>query len=255
MRTVTTVATLGLILVSVGRAQEPLPQLVAVRKAPLVEPRYDGAPRYLGIALGDPVHRVVWCVLDGTALHVDRNGDGVIDADTERLTPRIEKLEGHFIAETHEYDAGDLPAVKDSPAYPGLTLSLHTWNLEYEARKDLQEVMEILRADPSRRNPTVRLKRTGRPDQFAMTEFSDARAGATVLHFDGPTTWGLVENLRRQRLTAGKEHDLEVAVGTPGLGAWSFTITMTSKRTDLRPEVDAAFAGGRKEHWVLPEWC
>lgn len=255
MRTPATIALVGFVLAGPVSGQEPAPELTGARSAPLTEPKYEGKPRYLAIVLGQPIERVVWCVLDGTTLYVDRNGDGRFDREKERLTPRTEKLEDHFIAATHAYDAGALPAVKHSPGYPSLTLSLKTWNLDYQAREDMQEVMDTLRADPSLRNPTVSLKRSGKPDQFAMTEFNDAKTTATVLHFDGPTTWGLVENLRRQRLPVGKEHDLRLAIGTPGLGAGSFTITMTGDRKDLRPNVDAVFAGGVKLHWVLPEWC
>jgi hypothetical protein len=255
MRALTIIGAIGVTLLGSSGAQEPTAELAAARMMLLAEPKFEAKPRYLAIALGRPVTRVVWCVLDGTSLYVDRNGDGLLDAAKERLVPRVEKLKDHFIAEVHEYTVGELAAVEASPAYPSLTLSLKTWNLDYKAAEDLQEVMAVLRADPSRRNPTIRLKRSGKPDQLAMTEFSDARETATVLHFDGPTTWGLVENLRPQRLTAGKEHDLQVAVGTPGLGAWSLTITTTGERKDLRPEIDAAFAGGTKQHWVLPEWC
>jgi hypothetical protein len=258
MRRLTMVA-IGLACVAVGRAQAPNPALVEARKAPLVEPKYEGKPRYLLLAIGQPVHRTIWCVVDGQALYVDRNADGCLDREQERFLPRIEKLKDHFISEVHEYAVGALPAVGGSPAYSSLELALKTWDLSYKPAPDLVEVLETLRANPSLRNPVVTLKREGKPEQFAMTEFAEARESSTVLHFDAPITWGLVENIRPSCLPAGKEYNLQVSLGTPGLGAWNFVITRSKERSDLRPEIDVAFAAGdgkkTTEHWVLPEWC
>ncbi|HEX6812145.1 MAG TPA: hypothetical protein VF384_11020 [Planctomycetota bacterium] len=251
---------LGLAALMPAQEKDSSAALEALRKPPSAEPKYEGRPRYLLIALGQPVHRAIWCVLDGTTLWVDRDGDRRLDAAKERFAPRVAKVKDHFIAETHAYDVGALPAVGASPAYTRLELELKQWNLEYEVSPDLAEVMDTLRANPSLRNPTVTLERAGKPEQFAMTEFADAVATATVLHFDGPATWGLVENLKPDRLTAGQEYDFEVSLGTPGLGAWSFVYTRSNERTDLRPEIDVVFgaAGQQKPatgHWVLPEWC
>jgi hypothetical protein len=233
--------------------------LAAAKKPLTAEPKYENPPRYLVMAFGQPVHRVVWLVVDGTTLWADRDGDGRLDAAKERFAPKVEKHEDHFVAESHEYAIGELPAVQGSPAYPDLKVTLCAWNLRYEGKGDMREVMEVLRADPSLRNPTVNLVRKDKPAQFAMTEFSAAPATATVLHFDGPTTWGLVENLVPLRFTPGEQCDFKVSLGTPGLGPWSFVYTMSKERKDLRPEVAATFEVQGKVQpavrTVLPEWC
>ena len=233
-------------------------ELAAARKAPAAEPKYENSPRYLLLALGQPIQRTVWCVIDGMTLYADRNGDGRLDASNERFTPLVSKLNGdHFVAQTHTYRVGALPGLEE-PAELELTLS--QWNLEYKPNAELAEVMVILRAKPELRNPTVTLKRKGKPEQFAMTEFAESPATATVLHFDAPTTWGVVENIKPLRFARGQECEFEVSLGTPGLGAWSFVFTRSPDRTNLRPEIDVVFSsadGGKttKEHFVLPEWC
>jgi hypothetical protein len=233
-------------------------ELAAARKALAAEPKYESTPRYLLLAIGQPIQRTVWCVIDGMLLYVDRDGDGRLDASDERFTPLVSKLnDDHFIAQTHTYEIGTLPGVEGSPE---LELTLKQWNLEYKANADLADVMEILRANPALRNPMVALKRRGKPEQFAMTEFAKSPATATAVHFDAPKTWGVVENIRPFRFTAGQECNFEVSLGTPGLGAWSFVYTRSPDRTDLRPEIDVVFntADGGKtttSHFVLPEWC
>ena len=68
-------------------------------------------------------------------------------------------------------------------------------------------------------NPTVYLERNKAPRQFAMTFFAGSSDHASLLHFDGPTTWGLVQNLTRTRFVAGKTLErLKVSLGTPGIG-------------------------------------
>jgi hypothetical protein len=255
MVTRSTVLVLG--LAALLPCQKYASELTAVRKAPAAEPKYESTARYLLLAIGQPIQRTVWCVIDGIVLYVDRDGDGRLDASNERFTPLVSKLNGdHFIAQTHTYKVGALPGMKQ-PAELELTLS--QWNLEYKPNAELTEVMEILRAKAELRNPMVTLKRKGKPEQFAMTEFAESPAAATVLHFDAPATWGLVENIRPWRFAAGQENDFNVSLGTPGIGAWSFVYTRSPDRTELRPEIDVEFvtAEGKTTtgHFVLPEWC
>lgn len=243
-----------------AQEQDRSAQLAALRKPPSAEPKYESKPGYLLLALGEPIHRVIWCVLDDTTLYVDQDSDGRLDAEKERFTPRVEKLKDCFVAEQHYYRVGALQAAKESPAYPALILQVQKWNLEYEPPESLRETMETLRVNPSRRNPFVTLKRTGKPEQFGMSEFADSPATSTVLHFDGPTTWGLVENITRTRLTAGEEYDFRISLGTPGLGEWNFVYTKDEARKNLRPEIDVVFGADKTlksatGHWVLPEWC
>ncbi|HZN41011.1 MAG TPA: hypothetical protein VFD82_19550 [Planctomycetota bacterium] len=254
----TPVLFLGLAALLPCQQKDASAELAAVRKAPAAEPKYDSKPRYLLIAIGQPIKHAIWCVIDGKLLYVDCDGDGRVDATNERFTPIVSKLnDDHFIAQTHTYKVGALLRVQDAPE---LELTLKQWNLEYKANADLAEVMEILRANLALRNPTVALKRKGKPEQFAMTEFAESPATATVLHFGAPTTWGVVENIRPFRFTAGQECSFEVSLGTPGLGAWSFVYTRTLERADLRPEIDVAFVTAVEGktltgHWELPEWC
>jgi RNA polymerase sigma factor (sigma-70 family) len=54
---------------------------------PLKEPKYRNEPRYALLVFGPKREQRVWMVLDGTALYVDRNGDGDLTEPGERLEP------------------------------------------------------------------------------------------------------------------------------------------------------------------------
>jgi hypothetical protein len=250
---------LGLAGMLPGQQPDAATGLAKARRALTAEPEYQGKPRYLLMAMGQPITRSVWIVLDGTTLYVDRDGDGRLDGTKERFEPRIEKQKDSFVAESHEYDVGGLPATDHSPAYPGLTLSLNLWNLDHAGTGDVARAMEVLRRDPKLCNPTVTLQREGRPKQFAMTEFAASQAEANVLHFDGPTTWGVVENLVRTSFTPGTEFNFKVSIGTPGLGPWSFVYTTSKdRRVELRPEIAVVFREAEKpvqRQWTLFDWC
>src|SRR5687767_2696658 len=113
---------LGLAAVLPAQESRPTSKLADARRPLVAKRKYESKPRYLLMALGQPVRRSVWIVLDGAVLYVDRDGDGRLDAAGERFTPRVKKVEDHFVAESHDYDIGGLPEAKGSPAYPGLEL-------------------------------------------------------------------------------------------------------------------------------------
>src|SRR5688572_5814004 len=106
MKKRTSVVVLGLATLLAAQEKDRSTALEALRKPPSAEPKYEGKPQYLLIALGQPAHRAVWCVIDGMTLYVDRDGDGRLDAAKERLTPRVSKMKDHFIAEIHTYKVG-----------------------------------------------------------------------------------------------------------------------------------------------------
>src|SRR5687767_13811826 len=71
-----------------GAASAAPPDLTGIRRAVDKEPAYESkAPRYCLLAIGPEAGFRVWLVLDGELLYVDRNGNGDLTEEGERLKP------------------------------------------------------------------------------------------------------------------------------------------------------------------------
>lgn len=77
----------------------PLPTaLIQHRVAPTKEPTYSGSPRY-GLISVDGGKGMVWFVIDGTKLYLDRNGDGDLTDDG----PPIESKKLDYLPKPHVF--------------------------------------------------------------------------------------------------------------------------------------------------------
>src|SRR5215217_2823539 len=66
---------------SPGAAADP----PKVERGPAKEPAYRGKPKYCLLAFGPQAKARVWLVLDGDTLYVDRNGNGDLTEEGERV--------------------------------------------------------------------------------------------------------------------------------------------------------------------------
>src|SRR3954451_14165960 len=76
------------------------------------EPAYDGKPKYCLLAFGPEAKTRVWLVLDGETLYVDRNGNGDLTEDGERLEPKKEDWQnpGQSRIFKYSFSVGDIAA-------------------------------------------------------------------------------------------------------------------------------------------------
>jgi hypothetical protein len=197
-----------------------------LRRPPAREPAYRGQPRYCLLVFGPEAQTRVWLVQDGDVLYVDRNANGDLTEQTERVTlPQGSK--GYRV-----FEAGDI-------RHGGLThkeLSVGQFQVSPEIAGSPGEFKRIKGRHPEAWVWTVRvagerptddrrplprwIKYVANGDGLGYLVFADRPEEAPVIHFNGPWTLGLQDT--RQCLTAGYPSRLQIGVGTPGAGPGTF---------------------------------
>ncbi len=171
--------------------------LTKIERGIVKEPAYQkGAPRYCLAVFGREAQTRVWLILDGDTLYVDRNADLDLTAANERVRGKPQP-DGQR----------SFPSVAIDPK-PGVPADTRR---EVWAGPDLTFVYCRTPNQPWQRAVV---------DSQGYLKFSDKPQTAPVLHFYGPLTMGLrFDNQFKRR---SKPEELDVMVGTPGLGAGSF---------------------------------
>jgi hypothetical protein len=192
------------------------------------EPEYHSkAPRYCLLVFGPEARTRIWLVQDGDTLYVDRNGNGDLTEAGENVAAQqgdyTDPAEGVFF-----FEAGEVPDGK-----------LVHKNLRVQVRKldhlaDRSEgVKQYLARQPLARgySLSIDVEMPGRKghgiggrveqcvslrDLDGFLAFAGRPQDAPVIHLGGPCR---VLFFDRPRLTAGREQELTLGVGTPGLGA------------------------------------
>jgi hypothetical protein len=188
------------------------------------EPAYRSHPKYCLLVFGPEAKARAWLVLDGDTLYVDRNGNGDLTEESERVTARKDDGgDGNLT-----FEAGDIRV--GGRVHRNLHAYVRT--LDTLANRD-PEAKEYLARNPQARGYILALDVEtpsrkgvgpgGRVEQLVSLSdingflaFADHPRQAPVVHFGGPLQVTLFD---RHRLTVGRETDLVLGVGTPGLGA------------------------------------
>jgi hypothetical protein len=188
----------------------------------------------------------VWLVLDGDVLYVDRNGNGDLTEDGERVPlPKFEKAPHPAFAEQREAKAGDLPDGKFR--HTGLVVYQARMRPDYQP-KDPQEEAFMKLVNPARGGllymvgvnverrwaPRTWVEQQAGMDPAGCLRFADRPQDAPVIHFDGPLTMGLAPG---QALVRGaKPGDLAAHLGTPGVGAGTFAAFSFERQKGFVPD-------------------
>jgi hypothetical protein len=187
------------------------------------EPAYKSKPKYCLLAFGPEARTRVWLVQDGDTLYVDRNGNGDLAEPGEKVTAE----KGGAEEGTYTFKAGD---VRDGPRLHK-DLYVAVTKLDRLAEQD-ETVKALLAKDPAARGYEVLVETElpgwkgtgvgGRVRQRAFfvdvngpLQFAARPQDAPVIHFGGP--WQ-VSLFGKHRLRVGREEDMVLGVGTPGLG-------------------------------------
>jgi hypothetical protein len=195
------------------------------------EPAYQTQdPRYCLLVFGPEAKFRAWLVQDGDVLYVDRNGNGDLTEEGER----VGKKQGN--AGNRRWEVGDLTD-------GGMT---HTIRYVMEmgvAEISVGDTRESARQKGRNNRPVniwlgVRAERPASDDRplpkhieyivngdgTGYLAFADRSQDAPVVHLNGPWTFGLQDI--KQRLVAGQKSNLQLGVGTPGRGAGTFAFVM-----------------------------
>ncbi len=167
------------------------------------EPKYSsGSPHYCLLVFGPKAEARVWLVRDGDLLHVDRNGNGDLTEDGEKVVRFVPK-EGEATKASEEwvlFRTGPLApnTAQSSRRYPDLLLMI--------GPEQLLMVLE---------HPDwPQVVGGSEPLQFAGSP-----QDAPIIHFEGPLTLALDQS---PKLIRGQDAVLVVLVGTHGLGRGTF---------------------------------
>lgn len=213
----------------------------AARPALKIEPAGLKAPKYACLRFGEKVPRFVWLIWDGDSVHVDRDADGVL-VPRERVQGSRDEGRPGFILESLKFDVGTL-----GPWTGPVSLSISRYDPAHKPADApvLRTFAEALRNTPEPHVAYVRFTDSkGTYRRLAMTQFRAERADAPVIHVDGPLSLGPVEALGGQTLWLGEDNDFQVSLGTPGVGAGSFSFAMYDEFPErARPTAVIRFPG------------
>lgn len=212
----------------------PLPAsagaLTKVDRTIAKEPAYQTKePKYCLVVFGSDARTRVWLVLDGDTLYVDRNGNGDLTEAGEAVKAKSEQFESVPIS-AKEGVASDT-------------------SLEVQLAGGLTFVYCHTKGKPWQRAVV---------DKAGNLQFGGTRQAAPVIHFNGPLT--LAPRFDQPFDRVPSTTDLEVMVGTSGLGVGTFARLANDEVVkDQHPVAEIAFptADGTPEklHIVLDQRC
>src|SRR5262249_20675170 len=143
----------------------------------------------------------MWVVLDGDVLYVDRNGNGDLTEEGERVAAKKADYAGE---RDLSFEVGEITETDGK--------TKHQLRVHVSLRGDGRWTIDPTVSGPDkafvRQRPETDVPLAERPQ--------DAR----IIHFAGPLTFALsvMEDRKVERLVRGKENELYVVVGTPVCG-------------------------------------
>jgi hypothetical protein len=214
------------------------------------EPAYKGDPKYCLVVFGPEGKTRVWLVLDGDVLYVDRNGNGDLTEEGERVEPKPENKYGRtFQAVT----------VRDGRLTHTLEVGSGPLSARAEDLRGWPEYQALLRRDPRPTSYWVlaevampgwrgtggegRVKQEADPfDSHGILQFAPRPQEAPVVHFGGP--W-VLSTVGRPTLTIGRPTDLQIGFGTPGRGPGTFAYVAYEQLVpgDVCPVAEITYPG------------
>ncbi len=269
MKTSCRIAGLACIMLSAASAGADV--LTKIERKILREPAYDSMPKYCLLAFGPETHTRVWLVLDGDALYVDRNGNGDLTEEGERVA-KMKSDDASVDSGNMRFEVGDIRAGNLTHK----NLSVSVLRIAYLADQ-FEQIKELLAADPQTRGYLLQVNVEmpgwtgggidGRIEQAAtvgdangILRFADTPADAPIIHFGGPWQAALFSP---HKLTVGRSGDVVLGVGSPGLGAgttaWIGYQGVVPE--NVYPTLDITFPAARSgdppitEHYELKERC
>jgi len=219
------------------------------------EPAYKNKPKYCLLVFGPEAKTKVWLVLDGDVLYVDRNGNGDLTEPGERVEA---KSEGSDESKYHSYLAETIQDGKLTHRNLRITSLPSNWNKPDLMSLDFWVDLEM----PGRKGSRVggRVAHTAGGDSSGYLKFADKPDEAPIIHFGGPLQMTVVDD--KQKLRIGRNDELRLGIGTPGLGIGSFAFIGEGEVIPERiyPHVKITFPSKNgqppiKEHYELKERC
>ena len=246
----------GLVAGACAAASASAADLTKLDRTLVKEPAYRSQPRYCLLVFGPEAATRVWLVHDGDTLYVDRNGNGDLTEAGESVREKRDKRITPD-AGVYEFEAGDVS--EGALLHKGL--HCYTFNADHMADSHA-DVKEFLVKHPGGRPHVLGLdvefpgakgegiggrveQLTGYHDLNGLLYFAERPADAPVVHFRGPLTVSLFD---QHQLTIGRQKQLALAVGTPGLGPGTTALVAYEDfiPRDAHPRVEIEFPPERE---------
>jgi len=205
----------------------PAVDLTKIDRTIKKEPAYQSkSPNYCLLVFGPEAKFRVWLVFDGDTLYVDRNGNGDLTEPNKRLEPS-EKPAARSLTRAMAYTVGVIHDPTTGTKYTRVNIHRAVLDPEFTPRvsKDKERLAEYRKTYPQFvEGGIARIYLSGRGgkiSQIGTLWCSTHASKASILHFDGPLVFRLVDGgvLRR----GAEPADFRVELITPGLGKWVFT--------------------------------
>jgi hypothetical protein len=184
--------------------QEPAPPApVDLKTIPRViqrEPVYQGAPKYCLLVFGKDARTRIWLVQDGTALYVDRQGNGDLTAPGNKMTVNPQSF------------AIDRLVERDGTMHRNLQIY----------NTNINDTFSMELGDREERQQYVGIGKMERPSWGSSPE------NAPLIHFNGPMTLGrygpiyTVPRMGANDNPDNRRFKLRLLLGTPGVGKGTF---------------------------------
>ena len=217
------------LLLALGASASAAADLTKIDRTIRKEPTYQSKePLYCLLVFGPEARERAWLVLDDKVIYLDRNGNGDLTEEGERLgefdiipRPEPNNPTGEFREFVQVRDAKErargAPILQSTTRYKCLIIDRALPKKDYVART------------PAAREQLARMRQGfvrvclavdgegGRMVQDGKAAFARRPEDAPILWFDGPLTLAIPED-------NSVSDELEVRVVTPGLGEGSVTV-------------------------------
>lgn len=240
------------------------------------EPAYaTKSPEYLLLVFGPDASDRVWMVRDGDTLYVDRNGNGDLTDRGEAIA--LKKRDGDDPeAEGRSFEVGDITV--NGRTHKAVAVGTVPLSKMGESFRNLSQAKALLRAKPNAHIVSVAMEvehpkikgpgvggrvpvLTGPLDLNGMLVFAAKPAEAPIIYPDGPLQVTFFAEL--PTLQIGRETDVVLTVGSPGLGNGTLTMLQYDQviPAAANPVVEVSYPAAKegaapvKEHYELKERC
>lgn len=219
----------------------------SIRKEPVYQSK---TPRYCLLVFGPEAKTRVWLVLDGKNLYVDRNGNG-------DLTEEGEKIAAQKGLEVLQEDVFEIDEIHDGER-SHKNLTLHVRKVDYLATNYPEMKEKIARLPDGRgyhltidvelpgwkgRGAGGRIRQLASfLDKRGLLTFSAQPHDAPIIHLGGP--WQILYRRQLNRLMVGHEDELCFSIGTPGLGegTTAYLFYEVTVPENLAPRVEITYS-------------
>jgi hypothetical protein len=243
--------------------------LSKIERVLVKEPAYRSKPKYCLLVFGPEAKTRVWLVQDGDTLYVDRNGTGDLTEAgkkvvAEKGTGVEEGAYGFKVGEIHD----------GTRLHQGL--GVYVSKIDHLADTD-ESIKAALARNPKLLGYGVMcevdmpgwhgagvggrvVQRALYLDARGLLQFADRPQDAPIIHFAGPWQVAL---FNQHRLSIGRETDVVLGVGTPGIGpgttAWVDYDGVIPEK--IYPTLDITYPPKRpgdppvREHYEIKRRC